>query len=74
MEEGWFEEDIREAFNVFDQNGDDFITVNELKSVLAPLGLKQGRAAEDCKKMIIRVDADGDGMVDFSEFKQMMSG
>ncbi|GFP82778.1 calmodulin-like protein 3 [Phtheirospermum japonicum] len=26
MEEGWFEEDIREAFNVFDQNGDDFIT------------------------------------------------
>ncbi|KAK6146298.1 hypothetical protein DH2020_020167 [Rehmannia glutinosa] len=74
MDERDVEEDMREAFNVFDQNGDGFITVDELKSVLASLGLKQGRAAEDCKKMIMRVDADGDGMVDFSEFKQMMRG
>ncbi|KAL3641668.1 Calmodulin-like protein 3 [Castilleja foliolosa] len=72
MDERDVEEDMREAFNVFDQNGDGFITVDELKSVLESLGLKQGRAAEDCKKMIMRVDADGDGRVDFSEFKQMM--
>ncbi|KAL3635021.1 Calmodulin-like protein 3 [Castilleja foliolosa] len=72
MDERDVEEDMREAFNVFDLNGDGFITVDELNSVLASLGVKQGWAAEDCKKMIMRVDCDGDGMVDFSEFKQMM--
>ncbi|KAK8456915.1 hypothetical protein SEVIR_3G094600v4 [Setaria viridis] len=68
------EEDMREAFNVFDQNGDGYITVDELRSVLASLGLKQGRTAEDCRKMISKVDGDGDGRVDFTEFKQMMRG
>ncbi|MCD7448382.1 Calmodulin-like protein 3 [Datura stramonium] len=72
MEERDEEEDIREAFNVFDQNGDGFITVDELKSVLASLGLKQGRTIDDCKQMIKKVDVDGDGMVNFTEFKQMM--
>ncbi|KAE9585959.1 putative EF-hand domain pair protein [Lupinus albus] len=68
------EEDMREAFNVFDQNGDGFISVEELRSVLSSLGLKQGRTVEDCKKMIMKVDVDGDGMVDYKEFKQMMKG
>ncbi|KAK6789932.1 hypothetical protein RDI58_013732 [Solanum bulbocastanum] len=63
MEERDEEEDIREAFNVFDQNGDGYITVDELKSVLASLGLKQGRTVDDCKRMIKKVDADGDGML-----------
>lgn len=72
MEERDEEEDIREAFNVFDQNRDGFITVDELKSVLTSLGLKQGRTVDDCKRMIKKVDADGDGRVNFTEFKQMM--
>ncbi|XP_027342902.1 calmodulin-like protein 3 isoform X1 [Abrus precatorius] len=72
MEERDEEEDMREAFNVFDQNGDGFITVEELRTILSSLGLKQGRMVEDCKKMITKVDVDGDGMVDFKEFKQMM--
>ncbi|KAI4324310.1 hypothetical protein L6164_023861 [Bauhinia variegata] len=74
MDERDEEDDMREAFNVFDQNGDGFITVEELRAVLASLGLKQGRAVEDCKKMIMKVDADGDGMVNYKEFKQMMKG
>jgi len=74
MDEHDEDEDMREAFNVFDQNGDGFITVDELKTVLASLGLNQGRTTEDCKKMIMKVDVDGDGMVNFHEFKQMMRG
>jgi calcium-binding protein CML len=74
MDEKNEEDDIREAFKVFDQNGDGYITVEELRSVLSSLGLKQGRTAEDCKRMISKVDKDGDGMVDFKEFKQMMRG
>ncbi|XP_011037098.1 PREDICTED: calmodulin-like protein 3 [Populus euphratica] len=74
MDEKDEEEDMREAFKVFDQNGDGFITVDELRSVLASLGLKQGRTLEDCKRMIMKVDVDGDGMVDYKEFKKMMKG
>ncbi|KAJ9189200.1 hypothetical protein P3X46_000524 [Hevea brasiliensis] len=74
MDERDEEEDMKEAFNVFDQNGDGYITVDELRSVLAALGLKQGRTLEDCKTMIMKVDVDGDGMVNFKEFKQMMKG
>ncbi|RZS19529.1 hypothetical protein BHM03_00051929, partial [Ensete ventricosum] len=53
-------------------NGDGYISVEELRSVLLSLGLKQGRTAEDCRIMINKVDVDGDGRVDFKEFKQMM--
>ncbi|KAK9747814.1 hypothetical protein RND81_02G015700 [Saponaria officinalis] len=74
MDEKDEEEDVREAFNVFDQNRDGFITVEELKSVLESLGLKQGRTIDDCRKMISKVDVDGDGMVNYREFKQMMKG
>ncbi|KAL9331483.1 hypothetical protein ACSQ67_001093 [Phaseolus vulgaris] len=66
------EEDIREAFNVFDQNGDGFITGEELSAVLCSLGLKHGKSVEYCMNMIKKVDVDGDGMVNFNEFKQMM--
>ncbi|KAB1213307.1 Calmodulin-like protein 7 [Morella rubra] len=65
---------MKEAFNVFDQNGDGYITGEELRSVLSSFGLKQGRTMEDCKKMITKVDVDGDGRVDYREFKQMMKG
>lgn len=68
------EEDMREAFDVFDRDRDGFISVDELKYVLGSLGLKQGGGVEDCKKMIMKVDADGDGLVDFKEFQMMMKG
>ncbi|KAJ6419094.1 hypothetical protein OIU84_029241 [Salix udensis] len=70
MDEKDEEEDMREAFNVFDKNGDGFISVDELRSVLASLGLKQGRTSEDCKRIIMKVDVDGDGMVDYKEFQE----
>ncbi|CAN7063152.1 unnamed protein product [Brassica rapa subsp. trilocularis] len=68
------EEDMKDAFNVFDQDGDGFITVEELKSVMGSLGLKQGKTLEGCKKMIMQVDGDGDGRVNYKEFLQMMKG
>ncbi|CAN1217005.1 Probable calcium-binding protein CML28 [Linum perenne] len=64
--------ELKEAFDVFDRNKDGLITVEELGWVLSSLGLKEGKRIEDCKEMIRRVDVDGDGMVNFDEFKMMM--
>ncbi|XP_072075400.1 calmodulin-like protein 3 isoform X2 [Arachis hypogaea] len=67
------EEDMKEAFKLFDQNGDGFVSGEELSSVLCSLGLRQGKKTlEDCKNLIKKVDLDGDGMLDFKEFKQMI--
>lgn len=66
------EGELKEAFDVFDGDRDGLITVEELGLVLNSLGFKEGKKLEDCKEMIRQVDVDGDGMVNFDEFKSMM--
>lgn len=70
-----YEEDstLLEAFRVFDKNQDGVITAQELQSVLLDLGMPEGRSLRNCEKMIETVDADGNGVIDISEFKQMMN-
>ncbi|WOK93775.1 calmodulin-like protein 3 [Canna indica] len=63
------EEEMHEAFEVFDHNRDGFITVEELWLMLTSLGIKQGRTTEDCKRMISTMDANSNRMVGFKEFK-----
>lgn len=73
--EGELEEeevDLKEAFDVFDKDKDGLISVEELALVLTSLGLREGKKIEECKEMIRKVDMDGDGMVNFNEFKRMM--
>ncbi|KAK9071360.1 hypothetical protein SSX86_009928 [Deinandra increscens subsp. villosa] len=64
--------DLRNAFDVFDGDKNGLISVEELGLVLDSLGFKEGKKLEDCKKMISKVDTDGDGMINFHEFKNMM--
>ncbi|XP_056162276.1 probable calcium-binding protein CML17 [Syzygium oleosum] len=68
------EAELKEAFDVFDRDGDGVITVEELGRVLSSLGMSEGKRAEACEEMIRKVDVDGDGMVNFDEFKRMMRG
>ncbi|BAT76318.1 hypothetical protein LR48_Vigan01g255800 [Vigna angularis] len=63
---------LKEAFDVFDKDNDGVISVEELALVLTSLGLKEGKKSEECREMIKKVDMDGDGMVNFKEFKRMM--
>lgn len=74
QEEGEVVGGLKEAFDVFDKDGDGLISVEELASVMCSLGLiSEGvKKFEDCKEMIRKVDMDGDGLVNFDEFKKMM--
>ncbi|KAL6894326.1 hypothetical protein ACP4OV_008424 [Aristida adscensionis] len=66
------EGELREAFYVFDRDEDGFVDAAELWNVMRRLGLREGAAYEDCRRMIAVVDGDGDGRVSFHEFRVMM--
>ncbi|GLJ13324.1 hypothetical protein SUGI_0210260 [Cryptomeria japonica] len=67
-------EDLLEAFRVFHQNKDGYISSKELQKVLSTMGLiPRGQDSQYCEKMICRFDSDCNGVLDFSEFKNMMS-
>lgn len=64
------EEELREAFKVFDANGDGKISAEELLEVFLAMG--DVCSIEDCRRMIGVVDSDGDGLVGFADFAKMM--
>ncbi|KAK4776497.1 hypothetical protein SAY86_005185 [Trapa natans] len=66
------ESDLREAFKVFDENGDGYISAKELQAVLDKLGLVEGKEMARVEQMIGSFDRNRDGRVDFTEFKDMM--
>ena len=64
------EEELRAAFKVFDKDGNGFISASELRGVMQNLG--EVLSQEDVDAMIKEADVDGDGQVNFEEFKKMM--
>merc|ERR1712064_161539 len=63
--------EFREAFSLFDKDGDGKITTKELGTVMRSLG--QNPKDEELNDMINEIDEDGNGTVDFEEFLVMMS-
>ncbi|KAI3770955.1 hypothetical protein L6452_02103 [Arctium lappa] len=66
------EVDLTEAFKVFDEDGDGYISAKELQVVLEKLGFAEASEMGRVEMMISSVDRNADGVVDFSEFKDMM--
>ncbi|ESQ34643.1 hypothetical protein EUTSA_v10008998mg [Eutrema salsugineum] len=66
------DEAIVRAFNVFDVDGDGYISSEELRTVLERLGFDEEAKAWDCGRMIRLHDKNLDGVIDFQEFKNMM--
>ncbi|CAH1118486.1 unnamed protein product [Phaedon cochleariae] len=58
--------EFREAFRLFDKDGDGSITKEELGRVMRSLG--QFARTEELQQMLQEVDVDGDGNVSFEEF------
>nr|XP_043625928.1 probable calcium-binding protein CML25 [Erigeron canadensis] len=63
-------ENLKNAFSVFDIDNNGLITAEELQNVLRKLG--DTCSITESKKMIAGADRDGDGMINFDEFKDMM--
>uniref|UniRef100_A0A6N2M275 EF-hand domain-containing protein n=1 Tax=Salix viminalis TaxID=40686 RepID=A0A6N2M275_SALVM len=61
-------ENLKDAFSVYDVDGNGSISAEELHKVMASLGEPCSMA--ECRKIISGVDSDGDGMIDFEEFKK----
>ncbi|KAM0927925.1 hypothetical protein ACQ4PT_002160 [Festuca glaucescens] len=69
------EAELREAFGVFDRDGDGYVSAAELWGVLRRLGMAEGARYEDCATMVAAAAArhgDAGGRVGFREFRAMM--
>merc|ERR1712137_1376755 len=62
------------AFRFFDRNGDGRITVEELRKVLSSGAIDEVMDAKNSQEVMAEVDGNGDGVIDFNEFMQMMRG
>lgn len=63
-------DELKAAFNFFDRNGNGNIEADELGSVMQSLGYKA--TPEELSEMINEADIDGNHMIDFNEFVQLM--
>ncbi|EPS60659.1 calcium-dependent protein kinase 17, partial [Genlisea aurea] len=63
------EEHLYTAFQYFDKDNSGYITVEELEQALREFGMDNGK---DIKEIIIEVDSDNDGRINYDEFVAMM--
>ena len=64
------EDDIIEAFRVFDKDGNGTISAAELRHVMTNLGEKL--TDEEGDEMIREADVNGDGIIDYKEFTKII--
>jgi calmodulin len=64
------EEEIREAFKVFDRDNNGFISAAELRHVMTSIGEKL--TDDEVDEMIREADQDGDGRIDCQFYAHLM--
>mmetsp|Transcript_4483 Transcript_4483/g.12680 ORF Transcript_4483/g.12680 Transcript_4483/m.12680 type:complete len:153 (-) Transcript_4483:127-585(-) len=68
--DGNAEEEMLEAFQIFDADGDGNISADELRQIMENLG--ETLTQEEVEDMVKEADVDGDGEINYQEFCRMM--
>ncbi|XP_011307330.1 troponin C, isoallergen Bla g 6.0101-like [Diachasmimorpha longicaudata] len=66
------QQELREAFRLYDKEGNGYITTDVFRDILHELDDKLTN--EELDLMIEEIDADGSGTLDFDEFMEVMTG
>nr|CAD7416594.1 unnamed protein product [Timema poppensis] len=66
------EKELREAFRLYDKEGNGYIPTSCLREILRELD--DQLTSDELDMMIEEIDSDGSGTVDFDEFMEMMTG
>ena len=56
---------IRDVFNTLDQNGNKYVSLEELRVFIAD--------TQEAREMIRQYDFDGDSRINYEEFKEIMN-
>ncbi|KAK8537589.1 hypothetical protein V6N13_096595 [Hibiscus sabdariffa] len=64
--------EVKEAFDVLDENNDGFIDADELRNALLSLGFIKESEEDDCQRMIKGFDDNSDGRIDLNEFLKVL--
>lgn len=56
---------------VFDKDGNGYVSVSELRHVMSRLGVEF--TSEELQEMVAEADVDGDGQVNYHEFYTVMT-
>ena len=70
MKENDSEDELIEAFKVFDRDGNGKISAHELRYVMLSSG--EDLIEQDIQEMVLEADTDGDGFIDYEEFVRIM--
>merc|ERR1719260_347928 len=71
-DEEQMKEELKEAFRIYDKEGQGFITNEVLKEILREID--STLTENDLDGIVEEVDEDGSGTMDFDEFQEMMMG
>ncbi|EFA10024.1 troponin C [Tribolium castaneum] len=64
--------ELKEAFRLYDKEGNGYITTSTLKEILKELD--NNLSNEELDGIIAEIDTDGSGTVDYDEFMEVMTG
>ncbi|KAK2709415.1 troponin C, isoallergen Bla g 6.0101-like isoform X1 [Artemia franciscana] len=66
------QKELKEAFRLYDKEGNGYITTQTLRDILRELDDKL--TEDELDEIIEEIDEDGSGTIDFDEFMEMMTG
>jgi calmodulin len=69
MKEPDLNDEMIDAFSIFDKDGNKFITSHEMRNVLRKIKIISD---DDIEELVKEADIDGDGQIDYEEFIRMV--